>query len=171
MQRFPVMVFAAGMGARMGNMTRTLPKPLISVAGCPLLDHALDLCRTEIVTTKVVNLHYLGDQIARHLSGRDISLSWEDPILETGGGLRAALPLLGSSPVMTLNSDAVWTGQNPLAQLAQAWDPARMDGLLLLAPAERVLGHSGTGDLPGGRARFHSVHAGEAVAETRGPAR
>lgn len=146
MRRFPVMVFAAGFGTRMGALTQAMPKPLIPVAGRPLLDHALDLCRADTVSHKVVNLHYLGDQIAHHLAGRDIALAWEDPILDTGGGLRAALPLLGDGPVMTLNSDAVWTGANPLAELAAGWDEMRMDALLLLAPLTDTLGHRGSGD-------------------------
>lgn len=146
MQRFPLMVFAAGFGTRMGDLTRDRPKPLIEVAGRPLLDHALDLCDAPFIGNRVINLHYRGDQIARHLQGRAIALSWEDPILETGGGLRAALPLLGDGPVMTLNTDAVWTGQNPLSELAAHWDDRRMDALLLLAPADQALGHGGTGD-------------------------
>ena len=147
MRQFPVMVFAAGLGTRMGEMTRRQPKPLIVVAGRSLLDHALDLTEAVGLTRRVVNLHYLGEQIAVHLTGRDIALSWErGAILETGGGLRAALPLLGEGPVYTLNSDAVWTGRNPLQELAEAWDDARMDALLLLAPPERAEGHVGRGD-------------------------
>lgn len=146
MRHFPVMLFAAGFGTRMGQLTRTRPKPLIEVAGKPLLDHALDLCRADIVSHRVVNSHYLGAQIAAHLTGREVVLSPEDPILETGGGLRAALPHLGEGPVMTLNTDAVWTGANPLEELAAAWDDARMDALLLLLPAKDALGHSGAGD-------------------------
>ena len=141
------MLFAAGLGTRMGALTATMPKPLIPVAGRPLLDHALALADQAGITTRVANLHYLGDQIAAHLAGRNVALSWErERILETGGGLRAALPLLGDGPVMTLNTDAVWTGANPLQQLASAWDEARMDALLLLLPATRATGHSGTGD-------------------------
>jgi MurNAc alpha-1-phosphate uridylyltransferase len=95
----------------------------------------------------VANLHYHGEQIVSHLQGQSVDFSWErEKILETGGGLRAALPLLGPGPVMTLNSDAVWTGENPLSQLLNHWDGARMDALLLLLPAEQALGHSGTGD-------------------------
>lgn len=146
MRRFPVMLFAAGFGTRMGALTRNRPKPLIEVAGKPLLDHALDLCRADIVSHRVVNSHYLQDQIAAHLSGRDVTLSPEDPILETGGGLRAALPHLGEGPVITLNTDAVWTGANPLEELSATWDEDRMDALLLLLPAQKALGHSGTGD-------------------------
>lgn len=149
------MLFAAGFGTRMGTLTANRPKPLIEVAGKPLIDHALGLAETAGIARIVVNLHYLGNQIADHLQNRDILLSWErDLILETGGGLKAALPLLGDGPVLTLNTDAVWSGQNPLTQLLTAWDPAKMDALLLLLPAESALGHSGNGDFhldPNGR--------------------
>ncbi|MDR5652682.1 nucleotidyltransferase family protein [Ruixingdingia sedimenti] len=142
-----VMLFAAGFGTRMGALTATRPKPLVPVAGRALIDHALALADGAGVARKVVNLHYLGDQIAAHLAGRaDVALSWEPEILETGGGLRAALPLLGPGPVFTLNTDAVWTGENPLSRLRSGWDPAHMRALLLLAPADRVTGHSGKGD-------------------------
>jgi len=141
------MLFAAGFGSRMGALTKDRPKPLIEVGGKPLIDHALDLANAAGIQKTVVNLHYLGAQIAQHLQGRSILLSWEtDKILETGGGLKAALPLLGSGPVLTLNTDAVWSGQNPLRQLLTAWDPVEMDALLLLLPADKALGHSGNGD-------------------------
>lgn len=146
MRRFPVMLFAAGFGTRMAELTKDRPKPLIPVAGKPLLDHALELCSAKLVTHRVVNLHYLGAQIEAHLAGQDIAFSREDPILETGGGLRAAQGLLGQSPVMVLNTDSVWTGANPLEELAKAWDESRMDALLLLAPREDATGHRGTGD-------------------------
>jgi N-acetyl-alpha-D-muramate 1-phosphate uridylyltransferase len=141
------MLFAAGFGTRMGALTAQRPKPLIEVAGRSLLDRALDQTEALMPVRRVVNLHYLGDQIATHLAGRDLALSWErDRILETGGGLRAALPLLGAGPVLTLNTDAVWTGANPLVQLAEAWDAERMDALLLLAPVGVVRGHPGSSD-------------------------
>ena len=147
MRQFPVMLFAAGFGTRMGDLTRDRPKPLIKVAGRCLLDHALDLTRQAGLRRPVVNLHYHGDQIARHLAGQDVALSWErQEILDTGGGLRAALPLLGSGPVYTLNSDAVWTGHNPLVELSEAWAEGGMDALLLLAPLDLVDGYHGTGD-------------------------
>lgn len=147
MRPFPLMLFAAGFGTRMGALTADRPKPLIPVAGLPLIDHALALADGAGVTHITANLHYLGDQIATHLAHRNTSFSWErDMILETGGGLRAALPLLGEGPVLTLNTDAVWTGQNPLGQLLTAWDGAKMDSLLLLLSAENALGHSGKGD-------------------------
>ncbi len=148
MRPFPLMLFAAGYGTRMGRLTADRPKPLVTVAGRPLLDHALALADAAEVRRMVINLHYRGQQIVDHLSGReDFGFSWErDVILETGGGLRQATPLLGESPVLTLNTDAVWTGTNPLTALMGAWDGTRMDALLLLAPAEAVLGHTGKGD-------------------------
>ncbi|WP_426032372.1 nucleotidyltransferase family protein [Cypionkella sp. TWP1-2-1b2] len=147
MRPLPLMLFAAGFGTRMGALTANRPKPLIGVAGKPLIDHALAVADTAGITKIVINLHYLGSQIADHLQNRDVLLSWErDLILETGGGLKAALPLLGDGPVLTLNTDAVWSGQNPLTQLLNAWDPAKMDVLLLLLPAEAAVGHSGNGD-------------------------
>lgn len=143
----PLMLFAAGFGTRMGALTASRPKPLIPVAGRPLIDHALSLADGAGITRIVANTHYLPDQIATHLAPRGIALSHETPaILETGGGLKAALPLLGGNPVLTLNTDAVWTGANPLSQLITAWDAARMDGLLLLLPAPQATGHTGTGD-------------------------
>ena len=143
----PLMLFAAGLGTRMGALTATRPKPLIEVAGKPLIDHALTLCDGAGITRIVANTHYLPDQIERHLAPRHIPISREEPrILETGGGLKRALPLLDGNPVLTLNTDAVWTGENPLTQLLAAWDGARMDGLLLLLPAEQATGHTGTGD-------------------------
>jgi N-acetyl-alpha-D-muramate 1-phosphate uridylyltransferase len=147
MRQLPVMLFAAGFGTRMGALTAQRPKPLVKVAGKALIDHALSVLDAADVTDIVVNLHYLGDQIEEHLAHRPIQFSREMPdILETGGGLKAAAPLLGRGPVITLNTDAVWTGQNPILQLRAAWDPARMDALLLLLPAETALGHAGTGD-------------------------
>lgn len=147
MRPFPLMLFAAGFGTRMGGLTATRPKPLLPVAGKPLLDHALDIADRAGVTDMVINLHYLGAQIAAHLARRNIGLSWEsEQILETGGGLKAALPLLGAGPVMALNTDAVWTGANPLTQLMAAWDAEKMDALLLLLPADLAMGHNGSGD-------------------------
>ena len=146
MTGFPLMLFAAGLGTRMRPLTDSLPKPLIPVAGRPLIDHALTLARAAGCAPIVVNTHYLADLVTAHLAGQDISFSHEPVLLETGGGLRAALPLLGAGPVMILNSDAVWTGQNPLVQLARAWDARRMDGLLLTLPAPKATGHQGMGD-------------------------
>ncbi len=146
MRQFPLMLFAAGFGTRMGALTRSTPKPLIKVANRALLDHALDIAAAAGIEKTVVNLHYLGTQIEEHLAGRDVVLSKEPQILETGGGLRAALPLLGDGPVFTLNTDAVWTGENPLTQLRAIWNSEIMDVLLLLLPVEQAMGHTGKGD-------------------------
>ena len=141
------MLFAAGFGTRMGALTAHRPKPLIPVAGRTLIDRALDLAAEAGCDPVVVNLHYLGQQIADHLAGRPLHLSWErDLILETGGGLRHALPLLGPGPVATLNPDAVWTGPNPLIRLVDCWDEGTMDGLLMVAPVEAVYPKGGRAD-------------------------
>ena len=164
MRRFPLMLFAAGRGTRMGALTADRPKPLIGVAGKTLIHHAVAVVEAAEVAPKVVNLHYHGDKIEAALAGRGFVFSRERELLETGGGLRLALPLLGEDPVMTLNSDAVWTGENPLRQLAENWDPALMDGLLLLLPAGQAHGHSGMGDFrrdPDGRLSRASGAPGE----------
>ncbi|MCC0063487.1 MAG: nucleotidyltransferase family protein [Defluviimonas sp.] len=142
-----LMLFAAGFGTRMGELTATRPKPLIEVAGKALLDHALEIAQAAGIRRRVVNLGYLGDQIRAHLAGQAILFSDETgSILETGGGLRRATGLLGGGPVFTLNTDAVWTGSNPLTALAAAWDAERMDALALLVPRDRATGHAGPGD-------------------------
>jgi N-acetyl-alpha-D-muramate 1-phosphate uridylyltransferase len=152
---FPLMIFAAGFGTRMGALTADRPKPLIPVAGIPLIDHALQSAKAAGARQIVVNTHYLADQMAAHLAGSGVRISHEaGKILETGGGLRAALPLLGPGPVAIMNSDGIWTGANPLTQLAAAWDPERMETLLLLLPVGQTLGHGTKGDFrlePGNR--------------------
>lgn len=146
-QPYPLLIFAAGFGTRMGALTADRPKPLIPVAGRPLIDHALDVARAAGVRRPVVNLHYRADQLETHLRGAAVDFSLEHGrILETGGGLRAALPLLGDGPVMVLNSDAIWTGDNPLTELAAAWDTARMDALLLLLPVTEAAAHGSVSD-------------------------
>ena len=111
------LIFAAGFGTRMGQLTKTMAKPMIQVAGKPLIDYAVDLVSDAQIQNVVVNLHYFPDQLETHLSQyKNITtLREQDEILETGGGLKNALPLLGNNPVVTLNSDAVWTGRNPLS--------------------------------------------------------
>lgn len=142
-----LMLFAAGFGTRMGSLTKDRPKPLVPVAGRPLIDHALDLVTEAGISTIVANIHYRGGQIKAHLQDRPVLISDEtSEILETGGGLRNALPLLGAGPVFTLNTDAVWSGPNPVAALRAAWDPARMSALLMLVPPTQAAGHRGTGD-------------------------
>lgn len=143
-----LMLFAAGFGTRMGALTTDRPKPLISVGGKALIDHALDLAEAAKLRQVVVNVHYHAGQVRRHLEDRPrVQISDESAeILDTGGGLRAARPLLGPGPVFVMNSDGVWTGENPLSELARAWDPVRMDVLLLLLPAARFTAHKGRGD-------------------------
>ncbi|MBK0326013.1 nucleotidyltransferase family protein [Rhodobacteraceae bacterium F11138] len=142
-----VMLFAAGFGTRMGALTQHRPKPLIQVAGRALIDHTLDLVAAVTPARIVANTHYLPDQIDAHLRPRGILLAPEQPeILETGGGLKAALPLLGSGPVFTANTDAIWSGPNPFALLHSAWDPDRMDALLICVPTQAAIGHDSPGD-------------------------
>lgn len=152
-----VMVFAAGLGTRMGTLTADRPKPLLEVGGRTLLDRALDLVDEAVLegpgpARAVVNVHYRAPQILAHLAARPsrvpVLVADETArLLETGGGLRAALPLLRAEghPVWTLNSDAAWVGPNPLAMLAQGWE-ARMGGLLLVVPRAQARGYRGAGD-------------------------
>ncbi len=149
MKRSPdaVMLFAAGFGTRMGALTKDRPKPLIEVAGRPLIDHTLALIEAAQPERVVANLHYRADQLQAHLEPKGVILSREAPeILETGGGLRAALPLLGTGPVFTMNTDAIWAGPNPLTLLRNAWDPDQMDALLMCIPIDQTIGHTGDGD-------------------------
>ena len=143
------MVLAAGLGVRMRPLTETRPKPLVELAGRTLLDRALDRLTAAGVRRIVVNTHYLAEMIGDHLAGRgDIVLSHENERLETGGGVRRALPLLGARAFFVVNSDAVWRdGAAPaLDRIADAWDDARMDALLLLQPTGAAEGYSGNGD-------------------------
>ena len=141
------MIFAAGLGTRMGKLTAERPKPMIEVAGRRLIDHALAPVREMGLARIVVNLHYMPELLAAHLAGTEVLLSRESPdILETGGGLRAALPLLGPGPVYTMNSDAVWKGPNPLQVLLERWDPSAADALLLCIPKSRAVSHDTDGD-------------------------
>lgn len=143
-----IIIFAAGHGTRMAKLTKTRPKPLIPVAGKPLIDHALDLVERAGIPHKLVNTHYLGQMIAEHLKPHpDIVISHEaGAALETGGGLKHALPQLGPDPVFTLNSDAIWTHGNPLRELSQVWQPDQMAALLSVVPLENATGHTGRGD-------------------------
>ncbi len=139
-----VLLFAAGLGTRMAPLTDDRPKPLIYVAGRALIDHALSHCDG---LRKVANVHYRADMIRAHLSHQDVLISDEtEKLLETGGGLRHALPLLDGNPVYTLNTDAVWTDTTALTTLAKAWRPDRMEALLLLVPTSHAVGHAGAGD-------------------------
>ena len=147
------MVVAAGLGTRMRPLTETTPKPLIEVAGKPLIDHVLERLAAAGVRRVVANVHYLPDQIeaylASHAHGLDIKISDErDLLLETGGGLVKAAPMIDSDPFLAVNSDNLWIDGpvDTVKLLASHWDDARMDALLLLVPQARAFNHRGQGD-------------------------
>lgn len=147
------MVLAAGLGKRMRPLTDTRPKPLVEVAGATLLDHALARVRDAGVRRAVVNVHYMAERIETHLAARahglEIALSDERAaLLETGGGVANALPLIVGEPFFVLNSDNLWVdGPRPaLAELARAWDADTMDALLLVVPYAGATGYEGQGD-------------------------
>lgn len=148
------MILAAGLGMRMRPITETVPKPLVPVAGRPMIDYVLDSLHEAGVKKIVVNVHHLADQLVAHLearAGSAIHISDERAqLLESGGGIAKALPLLGPTPFFILNADTFWLEQPGadlhLQRLAAAWDPARMDMLLTTAPMDRVVGYGGRGD-------------------------
>ncbi|MEO6361132.1 MAG: nucleotidyltransferase family protein [Sphingomicrobium sp.] len=147
------MVMAAGLGTRMRPLTATRPKPLIEVAGKPLLDHVLDRLRAAGVRRVVVNVHYLPDLLEAHLArsghGLDVQISDErEQLLETGGGLLRAEPLIDCDPFFAINSDNLWIDgpADTLKLLASHWDDDQMDALLLLVPLARASNHRGIGD-------------------------
>ena len=144
---FPVLIYAAGFGRRMGALTKDKPKPLVPVKGRALIDYAVDIARESCAQTILVNQHYKHQMLADHLRDAPVQTRLELPdILETGGGLKAALPHLGAGPVVTINSDAIWQGENPIAALRARWQPERMQALLLCIERTRAHGHSGAGD-------------------------
>lgn len=154
------MVMAAGLGKRMRPLTATRPKPLVEVAGAPLIDHVLARLAAAGVERAVVNVHYLADaleaHLTRHTQGLDITISDERAkLLETGGGLVAALPLIDADPFIQVNSDNYWIDGpvDALNLLALRWDDSAMDALLLLVPLARANCHGGKGD-------FHMDAAG-----------
>ena len=177
------MVLAAGKGVRMRPLTDTMPKPLVAVAGKPLLDHVLDRLAGAGVEHAVVNVHYLGQMIVDHLKPRGrphIVISDETGLLlDTGGGVVKALPELGDAPFYHINSDTIWIdGVQPnLVRLAEGFDAARMDALLLLAPTAGSIGYDGRGDFAmapsgslqrrGERAVAPFVYAGAAILSPR----
>ena len=156
------MVLAAGLGVRMRPYTEDRPKPLIEVGGRTLLDRTLDKLAAAGVKKVVVNLHYKADLLRRHVAKRqpmapEIVFSDEsEQLLDTGGGVTAALRHLGDEPFLVVNSDIIWLdgGDNTLHRMATSWDPATMDALLLMVPVEDAVGYHGDGDYnmaPGGR--------------------
>jgi MurNAc alpha-1-phosphate uridylyltransferase len=146
------MVFAAGLGTRMRPLTNATPKPMIAVGGKPMLDHTLDRLAEAGVSTAIVNVHYLADQIEAHVATRAkprIVVSDERAkLLDQGGGVVKVLPLLGDAPFLMANTDALWIEgpTNNLERLAQAWDGDRMDALLLVAPSATSIGVDWSGD-------------------------
>ena len=173
------MVLAAGLGTRMQPLTARVPKPLVPVGGKPLLDHVLDRLAQAQVELAVVNVHYLADQIVRHVERwhrpRVVISDERDEILGTGGGVVRAMPQLGDAPFFHLNSDTIWIeGPRPnLDRLASAFEPRSMDAMLLLAPTATSIGYEGRGDYgmgPDGRLRKRGerevvpfVYAGAAI--------
>jgi MurNAc alpha-1-phosphate uridylyltransferase len=147
------MLLSAGLGKRMRPLTATRPKPLVEVAGRSLLDHALDRVRAAGVKRVVVNVHYLADaleaHVRRHAADLDVAISDERAaLLETGGGVVHALPLLGDRPFYVINTDNFWVDGpiDTLRLLANRWDDAAMDALLLVVPLARATAHGGQGD-------------------------
>jgi MurNAc alpha-1-phosphate uridylyltransferase len=146
------MIMGAGLGSRMRPLTDDRPKPLVMVAGKPLIDHAIDRLVAAGVTRIVVNLHYKAAMLRAHLEKRrDAEILFSDEtaqLLDTGGGVVKALPLLGDTPFFVLNSDSIWieTGRPALQMMQDAWDASRMDGLLLLAQMATAIGYDGGGD-------------------------
>lgn len=144
------MVLAAGLGTRLRPLTERLPKPLVEVAGRTLLDHAIDRLVLAGVEQVVVNAHYRAAMISAHLARRDhprITISEEAELLDTGGGVRNALPLLGDT-FFVVNSDVLWLDgrDHALLRLARAFDPEHRDGVLLLQRTVTAIGYDGTGD-------------------------
>lgn len=146
------MVLAAGFGKRMLPLTEAIPKPMVKLGGRPLIDHVLDKLAAAGIKRAVVNVHYLPDVLEAHLKTRtapEIIISDErGEILETGGGVRKALPKLGKAPFVIHNSDTVWiegVGSN-IERLLETWNPATMDCLLLLAATASSIGYDGRGD-------------------------
>lgn len=152
MQIRTAMLLAAGLGKRMRPLTDKCPKPLIEVGGRTLLDRVLDKLAAQGVERAIVNVHYLPDQIIDHLKSRtdiEIHISDErDQLLETGGGVMKALPLLGDDPFFVINTDVTWVtdGDTTFRDMAAAWNPETMDALLLLARMEHTTGFRGPGD-------------------------
>lgn len=144
------MVLAAGKGTRMRPLTDNCPKPLVQVGGRPLIEYALDLVRAAGMSRTVINTHYLSRQVTDYFAGytdNEIIVSHEDQdLLETGGGVVNALPLIDRPAFFTLNSDSCWSNKRALSVLRDNWSPDVMDALLLLVPIENTKSYTRTGD-------------------------
>ncbi len=143
-------VFAAGLGTRMRPLTDTTPKPLIELCGKPIIAYTLEKLATAGIERVVVNTHYKAEQLHAYLEayvGLEITISHEEELLNTGGGLLKALPLLGEVPFFVINGDIVWLEDDMpvLARLAEAWS-ADMRALLLIKEVEKAIGYEGAGD-------------------------
>ena len=157
------MILAAGRGERMRPITDSMPKPLIPVAGRSLLERSVDRLIAHGVRNIVVNVHHLGQQIADRLKGR-AHIVHEERLLDTGGSVKNALPVLGNGPFFVLNGDGLWRdGPRPiLRRMEDRWEPARMDALLLLHPIHLVVGRDANErgdyfDEPGGHLRHRGT--------------
>jgi MurNAc alpha-1-phosphate uridylyltransferase len=145
------MIFAAGLGLRMRPLTDKVPKPLLALAGRPILDHILDRVAASGITTAVVNTHHLADQVAAFCARRAtprILVSHEPELLETGGGVAKALPLLGPGPFYVINGDVLWLdgARDTLVRMADAWRDEDMEALLLLQSVVAAGDYRGPGD-------------------------
>jgi N-acetyl-alpha-D-muramate 1-phosphate uridylyltransferase len=145
------MVLAAGFGVRLRPITDTTPKPMVQVLGRTLIDRTIDRLKDGGVECVVVNTHHLGEVVHAHLEKRDdleILFSEEDPILETGGGIAHALPMLGEDPFFACNGDTLWLNgsQNAMTRMLKHWDSEKMDALLMLHSTVDAYGYNGLGD-------------------------
>lgn len=163
------MILAAGLGKRMRPLTDDRPKPMIEVAGRSLIDHTLDRLAEAGISRAVVNLHYMADTMEAHLKARtgrpEIHFSDErGALLDTGGGVKKALGLLGEEAFFVLNSDMMWLdgGQNTLSRMAHAWREDSMDALMLMVPVDKAAGYAGNGD-------FHMDSTGHLTRRGKSP--
>ncbi|NTJ43502.1 nucleotidyltransferase family protein [Agrobacterium larrymoorei] len=180
------MVLAAGLGTRMRPITDTIPKPLVKIAGKPMIDYVLDLLVAAGVETVAINVHHHADQMVSHLSHRkDVEILISDEraeLMNSGGGLAKGLKLLPPGPVLVMNADLFWAGEEPgqrsnLQKLAQFFEPNRMDMALLCVDMDRTTGHNGKKDFnladDGLLARYQQggphpvVYAGAIAMDTR----
>lgn len=147
------MILAAGLGKRMRPVTEDRPKPMVPVKGRPLIDPTLERLKAAGIKHVVVNLHHAGSVLREHLSGNmpdgmTVEFSEESQLLDTGGGIKKALPSLGDAPFFVVNGDAMWRGGtlSVFARMAQQWRDGKMDGLLLMVPTVKAYGYRGLGD-------------------------
>lgn len=142
------MILAAGLGQRMRPLTHHLPKPLISVAGKSMLTRVYEHLENVGIQNIVINVHHLSSHIEDFVNENypQTVISYEEILLETGGGMKKALPFLGNQAFFTINGDSVWFGSKSLSTMQKLWDGSKMDALLLLIPREKAYGYEGKGD-------------------------